>query len=156
SPPPQADAVPIRATTTGAFAPWLSQARGSILLTTYQSNLLAAVGWDGRQVTLLCRQFDRPMGLAVQGRLLAPATRRQLPVLAHAPGLAPDSGGAEPARYDALYLPRMAYYTGDLDVHDVGAGGDGLWLVNTRFSCLAGPSLEHSFVPRWRPAFVSD
>jgi uncharacterized protein (TIGR03032 family) len=156
-PPPQAaDTIPIRATTTGAFAPWLSQARGSILLTTYQSNLLAAIGWDGRQVTLLCRQFDRPMGLAVQGRLLALATRAQLLVLANAPPLAPDFRGDEPARYDALYLPRMAYYTGDLDVHDVGAGSDGLWLVNTRFSCLAGPSIEHSFVPRWRPPFVSD
>lgn len=35
-----------------------------------------------------------------------------------------------------------------------GAGA-GLWLVNTRFSCLCTIDSKHSFVPRWRPRFVS-
>ena len=30
-----------------------------------------------------------------------------------------------------------------------------LWLVNTRFSCLCTIDRESSFVPRWRPRFVS-
>ena len=30
------------------------------------------------------------------------------------------------------------------------------WLCNTRFSCLASLSDEFSFVPRWKPPFVSD
>jgi uncharacterized protein (TIGR03032 family) len=33
--------------------------------------------------------------------------------------------------------------------------GDELWLVNTRFSCLCTLDNEHSFVPRWRPKFIS-
>ena len=30
-----------------------------------------------------------------------------------------------------------------------------LWFVNTRFSCLCTRSNTHSFVPRWRPPFIS-
>ncbi len=30
-----------------------------------------------------------------------------------------------------------------------------LWFVNTRFSCLCTRSPVHSFVPRWRPPFIS-
>jgi uncharacterized protein (TIGR03032 family) len=30
-----------------------------------------------------------------------------------------------------------------------------LWLVNTAFSCLCTLDNEHSFVPRWRPPFIS-
>jgi len=30
-----------------------------------------------------------------------------------------------------------------------------LWFVNTRFSCLCTLDGVHSFVPRWRPPFVS-
>jgi len=30
-----------------------------------------------------------------------------------------------------------------------------LWLVNTAFSCLCTLNNEHSFVPRWRPPFIS-
>jgi hypothetical protein len=40
-----------------------------------------------------------------------------------------------------------------------GAGGEGddpeLWFVNTRFSCLCTRSPIHSFVPRWRPPFIT-
>jgi uncharacterized protein (TIGR03032 family) len=37
---------------------------------------------------------------------------------------------------------------------DWDAGGQ-LWCVNTRFSCLCTLDRDNSFVPRWRPAFVS-
>src|SRR5207344_3111754 len=30
-----------------------------------------------------------------------------------------------------------------------------LWVVNTRFSCLCTLHPDYSFVPRWRPAFIS-
>src|SRR5262249_7034691 len=38
-----------------------------------------------------------------------------------------------------------------------GVGGEGeLWIVNTRFSCLATLDPEASFTPRWRPPFVTE
>ena len=33
--------------------------------------------------------------------------------------------------------------------------GDELWMVNTLFSCLCTVDDRHSFVPRWRPSFIS-
>src|SRR5437588_12620439 len=36
-----------------------------------------------------------------------------------------------------------------------GAGAPELWFVNTRFSCLAVRSTLYSFVPTWRPPFVT-
>src|SRR5262249_31887756 len=50
---------------------------------------------------------------------------------------------------------RSAHVTGDIDVHEMAWAGDELWFVNTRFSCLCTLDGVHSFVPRWRPPFVS-
>jgi uncharacterized protein (TIGR03032 family) len=58
-------------------------------------------------------------------------------------------------RHDAAYLPRANHITGDVQVHEVAYVGDELWLIATRFSCLATLDREHSFVPRWRPPFVT-
>lgn len=113
------------------------------------------VGWNGQQVTLLLRQFLKPMGLAVQNQRLALATQHEVWLFANAPQLARDYLEQQPDRYDALYLPRAVYFTGDLNVHDLAFGSDRLWIVNTRFSCLAALSQDFSFVPVWQPPFIS-
>jgi uncharacterized protein (TIGR03032 family) len=58
--------------------------------------------------------------------------------------------------HDRLYVPRVGYTTGDLDVHDlaVDAGGRVVF-VATLFGCLATLSTRYSFTPLWRPPFVS-
>lgn len=114
------------------------------------------LGWDGTQITLLLRQFQKPMGIAVRGQQLAIATQHEVWLFANAPNLAPTYLEDQPGRYDALYLPRALHFTGDLNIHDIAYGNDGLWAVNTRFSCLSSLSSEFSFIPRWRPPFISD
>lgn len=58
--------------------------------------------------------------------------------------------------YDRLYVPRVGYVTGDLDIHDVAVDAEGrIVFVNTLFSCLATVSRTHSFRPLWHPPFVS-
>lgn len=96
------------------------------------------------------------MGLAAAPGRLALATRHAVTFFADAPPLAPDYPANDTRTYDALYLARATYHTNDLNVHDVAFGADGLWAVATRFSCLAALSKDVTFVPRWRPAFVSD
>jgi uncharacterized protein (TIGR03032 family) len=164
-PEDRSDAV-IRCAASDSFQEWVSGCGGALGVTTYQAGKVALIGWDPatRQVTLLLRQFQKPMGLAIQrgepgGRVrrLALATRHEVLLLADAPLLAPDYLESSPVRYDALYLPRAAFYTGDLNVHDIAFDGDSRpWLCNTRFSCLSWLSEEFSFVPRWKPPFVSD
>jgi uncharacterized protein (TIGR03032 family) len=154
---------PLRVRASGAFADWLAGRDGSLAVTTYQANTVVLVGSDGG-VTALLRRFPRPMGLAVEGDRLAVALRDQVWLFADAPDLAAayaepgPAGEPDPAagRYDACYLPRVAHFTGPVDAHDLAFGADGLWVVNTRFSCLAQLSADHSFVPRWRPPFVSE
>ena len=160
--PESPDAV-IRVAVSDSFQDWMSRCGGSLAVTTYQAGKVAMLGWDERtgQVTLLLRQFNKPLGMAVKGRRMALATRHEVVLLADAPLLAPDYLENQPGKYDALYLPRAAYYTGDVNVHDLAFGNSdeneaGLWIVNSRFSCLASLSHEYSFVPRWKPPFVSD
>ena len=62
----------------------------------------------------------------------------------------------EPAgQHDACFVPRSSHVTGDIGVHEVAWAGDELWMVNTRFSCLCTLDPAYSFVPRWRPPFVT-
>ena len=58
--------------------------------------------------------------------------------------------------FDACYVPRQIFVTGELDVHDVGVLKDGrMVFVNTLYNCLATPSERHSFTPLWKPSFIS-
>jgi uncharacterized protein (TIGR03032 family) len=139
-----------------AFGDWLARAGGSMLVTTYQAGKVAVVGSDGARVTLLMRDFDKPLGMALGGNRMVLATRNDVWLLANAPLLAPDYLEDRPGQYDALYLPRATYHTGDLNIHDVALSGEDVILVNTRFSCLARLSADHSFTPFWRPPFVTD
>jgi uncharacterized protein (TIGR03032 family) len=69
-------------------------------------------------------------------------------------------------KHDACFLPRSAHVTGEVFIHEMawlspGAGLNGkdsgpeLCFVNTRFSCLCSVDRDHSFLPRWRPPFIT-
>jgi uncharacterized protein (TIGR03032 family) len=151
-----AETVRIECGATPEFSAWISQAQGSLAVSTYQAGKVAMIGWDGRQTTLLMREFDKPLGLAVDDGRLAMATRYDVTFFANAGVLAHDFTEQEPGRYDALYLPRATFHTGNVNMHDVAFQGEDLLLVNTRFSCLARLSTRFNFTPFWRPSFVSD
>jgi uncharacterized protein (TIGR03032 family) len=138
---------------TDNFAPLLRQLNVSLLVTTYQANKLLVVRAAPGGLSTLVRTFERPMGLAVDARRLALGTRNQIWFLRNAPDIAPR---VEPAgQHDACYLPRSCHVTGDIGVHELAWAGDELWVVNTRFSCLCTLDADYSFVPRWRPPFIS-
>jgi uncharacterized protein (TIGR03032 family) len=145
--------VPFHYTQTDSFVALLHELGASLLVSTYQANKLLAVRADGAGLSTLVRTFDRPMGIAVDGPQLALGTRSQIWLYRDAPDIAPR---VEPAgKHDACYLPRTAHVTGDVGVHEVAWVGDELWFVSTRFSCLATLSPDYSFVPRWKPPFIS-
>ena len=56
---------------------------------------------------------------------------------------------------DSLYLHRAALTTGMINIHDIAWGDEGLWVVNSTFSCLSTLSPESSFIARWKPKFIS-
>ncbi len=146
-------AVPFHYTQSDSFVALLQQLGASLLVSTYQANKLLVVRAAGGGLSMLVRTFERPMGLAVDARQLMVGTRNQLWVLRNAPDIAPR---VEPAgQHDACYLPRSCHVTGDIGVHEVAWAGEELWVVNTRFSCLCTLDRDYSFVPRWRPPFVT-
>lgn len=156
SSPDSREPVQIGCAASPQFHEWMARAGGSLLLSTYQAGKVATIGWDGRQPTLLMRHFDKPLGLAVNGHQVALATRHDVWLLANAPPLAHDYLENQPGRYDAIFLPRTTFHTGDLNTHDLVFDADDLLLVNTRFSCLARLSRDFSFEPVWKPKFVTD
>jgi uncharacterized protein (TIGR03032 family) len=62
---------------------------------------------------------------------------------------------AEVKKADALYLHRASLTTGMINIHDIAWGDEGLWVVNSTFSCLSTLSPDNSFVARWKPKFIS-
>jgi uncharacterized protein (TIGR03032 family) len=147
-------AVEFRYTQTDRFVEVLHQLGASLLVSTYQANKLLAVrAGAGGGLSTLVRTFDRPMGLAAAGGRLALGTRHEVWILRNAPDIAPR---VEPAgRHDACFVPRSAHVTGDIAVHELAWAREELWVVNTRFSCLCTLQPDYSFVPRWRPPFVT-
>ncbi|HEX9952920.1 MAG TPA: TIGR03032 family protein [Rubricoccaceae bacterium] len=151
-------------TATPGFADLLERLGVSLVLSTYQAGKLVVLSAEDGQLVQLPRTFDKPMGMAVDGRAgavdrLAVATRDAVVVLASAPELAAGYPGA-PGRYDGLFVPTATYATGELDLHDMawGTGPDGapgLWAVNTRFSCLGLVGDGHHFRPAWTPPWVT-
>jgi len=57
---------------------------------------------------------------------------------------------------DSLYLHRASLTTGMINIHDIAWGDEGLWVVNSTFSCLSTLSPDSSFVARWKPKFISE
>lgn len=153
APPAAPAAVEFRYTQTDDFAALLQQLRASLVITTYQANKLLVARAAGAGLSMLVRTFDRPMGLAVDAHRIALGTRDRVWFLRNAPDIAPR---VEPAgQHDACFVPRSCHVTGDVGVHELAWAGDELWLVNTRFSCLCTLHADYSFVPRWRPQFIS-
>jgi uncharacterized protein (TIGR03032 family) len=148
--------IEIQCFASSGFEAFLAQAGGSLTVSTYQAGKVAMIGWDGRQVTLLMRDFDKPLGMAVDGKRLLLATRSDLSVFCNAPLLAYEFQEDQPGRYDALYLPRATYHTGEINTHDVAVAGEEIVITATRFSCLARLSFDFNFVPLWKPKYVTD
>ncbi len=136
-----------------SFPPLLRQLGISLLVTTYQAGKLLVVRPDGDILNVLCRDFISPMGLAQRGGELVIGTRHHVWEYVNHPDVVPTL--KPPGRYDACYLPRKALVTGDIQIHEMAWASSEVWIVNTRFSCLCTLDGKHSFVPRWRPPFIT-
>jgi uncharacterized protein (TIGR03032 family) len=142
-----------RSVSTGTFSALLDRLGCSLLVSTYQTGRVVVVRADGGALNTHFRAFPSPMGIAVGRRGLAIGTQRAVWEYRNQPEV---GRRLEPAgKHDACFVPRAAHVTGDIRVHELAFAGDELWVVNTRFSCLCVLDREHSFVPRWRPPFVT-
>ena len=144
---------PLRSVHTGAFADLLEQVTTSLLVTTYQTGKMIAIRQRDGRLNTHFRTLPRPMGVAVAPGRIAIGMRSEVLELRDMPEAAAKI--EPPGSHDACFLPRRRQFTGDIRIHDVAFAGEEVWIVATAFSCLATLDGEHSFVPRWKPPFVS-
>lgn len=138
---------------TTNFPKILDQLGISLVVSTYQAGKLVLLRSDDGVINTHFRAFKKPMGLAATREKLALGTAYQIWDLRNVPVVA---GKLEPpGKHDACYLPRNIHITGDIDIHEMAWAGEELWFINTKFSCLCTLGHPHSFVPRWRPPFIS-
>ena len=136
---------------TDSFAHLLRQARRSVVVSTYQTNRVITVRAARDNVNTHLLALPRPMGIAARSDgFLSIGTRQAVASYRSQPNVA-----AQLAPVDTAYMPAGSHVTGDISVHEMAYAGDELWLVNTRFSALCTLDANHSFVPRWRPPFVT-
>jgi len=131
----------------------LNHVNASLAITTYQAGKLAVVGVAGDQLDFSFHDFEQAMGIAVGPDAIAVGSRRDIHVLRAAKDIAPFIAPA--GTYDAAYLSRHSFRTGNIHGHEMAWGREGLWIVNTLFSSLCTLDENFSFVPRWRPPFIS-
>ena len=144
----------LRSVHTGSFPGFVKRTGGSLLISTYQTGRLICARERDRMLNTHFRAFDKPMGLAVHDGRFALGTRTEVWDFRDMPEVAPKV--EPPGTHDACYLPRNRHTTGDIAIHEMAFVQGELWLVATAFSCLATINPHHSFVPRWKPPFITE
>ncbi|MCB9989738.1 MAG: TIGR03032 family protein [Rhodospirillales bacterium] len=136
------------------FINFLSTENMSIALTTYQGGKLIVVGPGQVSATVAERNFERCMALYVEeDRNIWISTHHNIWKLEN--GLEPDQ--IWHGQWDRMYLPRSAYVTGGVDMHEIVRASDGfLYGVVTGWNCIARIAHDEkgSFAPYWRPPFI--
>lgn len=162
---------PLRSVHTNTFAKILDQLGLSLAVTTYQAGKLVLLRPEPRQpepvVNTHFRNFRKPMGFAWEHGRFAIGTASEIWEFHDIPAIGPKLEHSEISKIcDAVFIPRVCHMTADVQIHEMAWVPPGksaksssrvseLWFVNTRFSCLATRSDQYSFVPRWKPPFIS-
>lgn len=131
----------------------LSRLKLSVLMSTYQAGKLVVLGSFQNLPVFSFHSFDQVMGIALGSQNLAIGSRRQINFLSPAHDIAKQL--APIGTFDSCYLARASHITGSIHGHDLAYGTEGLWAVNTLFSCLCTIDENYNFFPRWRPPFIS-
>ncbi|TVQ27740.1 MAG: TIGR03032 family protein [Spirochaetaceae bacterium] len=144
-------------TCTPAVPELLRTLRCTIALSTYQAGKLVFISAvDNERLVQLPRTFARPMALGWRDGALVVSTASTVELFVNEPRAAA-AYPRQPDTYDALYLPRQTWQTGHIDAHGLEWDASGnLWVVNTKFGCLAKLSSSYSFEPVWFPPFVTE
>jgi len=145
-------APPYQVNASPSLAGWLRAHDLGLAISTYQIGKLFLVGApDEGRLNVTERTFERCLGIAVREESLYLAG---LNAIYRFSNVVPR--GQQLEGHDAVYVPQVAWYTGDVFAHDVGALADGRPVfVNTLFGCLATVDEATSFRPVWTPPFIS-
>jgi uncharacterized protein (TIGR03032 family) len=126
----------------------------SLAMTSYQSQALFLVRSDGQTIDTNIKRFRRPMGLAVTKDQITLGTFSEILRFNRNDAVISDLDDKD--KVDACFTPSASHTTGMINIHDIAYGDEGLWIVNSAFSCLATIEPGYSFIPRWKPPFITE
>ncbi len=134
------------------FTEWMRSHEVAIGFSTYQTSRLLLVGaTKTEKVRINEATFERCLGLWGTGNSLWVATLYQIWRLDNLLDEGKNHKG-----FDRVYVPRQGYVTSSVDAHDLAINERGECIfANTAFSCLARTSPSSSFVPIWKPPFIT-
>ena len=133
----------------------INKLKCTIAISTYQAGKVILISSNnGQKLVQLPRNFKKAMGMAINEAKMAIATQNEVVILKNTPQLAPNYP-KQPNTYDALFVPRSVFFTGEIDIHDLEWVDKKLLAVNTRFSCLSLINDDYSFEPVWKPSFIT-
>ena len=134
------------------FAALLHEQNAALAITTYQIGKLFLIGAPAPdRLSVTERTFQRCLGIAATGDSLYLAGLNNILRFENAVPTGRDLEG-----HDAVYVPQIAWYTGDVFAHDLGVLPSGRPVfINTLFSCLATVDEQHSFRSVWHPPFIT-
>lgn len=144
---------PVRKSCSAGLTAWMARSRVSIAFTSYQSGRLYLLGSDPKgRLSFHERIYQRAMGIVGNGQRLFMGGLYQVWRFENILG----SGQLANGMFDRCYVPRNAQFTGAIDIHELGIRkGGAVVFVNTKYNCLAVPSVTHSFKTIWKPKFIS-
>ncbi len=144
---------PIEAIESTNLSSIMEQIQSSLLVSTYEAGKVMILRSDGSSCHIGFHSVEKAMGIARHRGRLAIGSKRAVWKYHLVPSLGPK---LDPPVKDCM-VPFQARYTGDIDAHEMSFDGSGeLWIVNTRFGCLCTFDDSSSFVPRWKPHFLSE
>lgn len=143
---------------TASFRELLKQAKASIFISTYKTGHIINVRQDDNGLNIDFMKMNKPMGMAFGGNRFAVGLAQSIKTWVNLPTLAEV---VEPiGKSDAVFSPRSETFTGDVAIHEMAFGTkpgfEGLWWVNTKFSALCKQELDYSWVPAWRPEWITE
>ena len=138
---------------TTNFPALLRELGCSLLVTTFQAGRVILMRPQEGSINTHFLALPRPMGLAADANQIFVGAHRSVHEYRNVPAVA--SRVDPPDAHDAVYLLRNVHVTGHVDIHEMAFSATECWYVNTLFSCLCTLDNEHSFVPRWKPRFIS-
>ncbi len=147
---------PFSCSNTAQVPELLMQLNCTLVISTYQAGKVIFINSDNDQkLNMLPRSFNKAMGVAIDGDRMAIATKEEIIKLVNSKALA-EFYPNQPGKYSSLFVPRATYYTGNVDMHDLEFGTEGLWAINSSFSCLCLIDDNYSFIPKWKPSFITE
>ena len=134
---------------------WFCDNGVNLLFSTRRASKLFCLGQakEEKKISIVETDFKHCGALSVHGqRELFLSTQQKIWRMHNAVPKAKSLNG-----FQRFFVPQQAFVTGELNVQDMAVNSRGrVIFVNSLFSCLAGVSDTHSFVPLWKPAFISD